>query len=261
VYSRATDITRTWEVTTRARARYAAVIAGHLMFTAFCAEHGIDLSERIESVIVALYECALRQQNSALSPADTFRLRIRQMLTDGRVSIMGRPMVGPDGMEDEQFSDPRVLREIEQADGTTEVVRELPKQVQSLSDLGVRLQNNSAVPANKNMLPSGFLIPPRSSRGPAGKSPFRGKWTVIIPVKDQKFANLCQAMTDYSRNRDGEIFRPTDVLRALDQEGKGCKSRIRVQHSPDPDVWRKVPASTVVEIDCSWLFDAVESEA
>ncbi|MFI0487642.1 hypothetical protein [Actinomadura sp. 9N215] len=260
LYARATDVTRTWNVSSRSRDRYAAVLAGHLIFAEFCAERGIDLSERIEAVTAALHDCALNQQNSSLSPADLFRLRLRQMLTDGRISIMGRPMVGPDGMEDEQFSDPRVLREVPQDDGTTEVVRELPKEVRSLSDLGVRLQNSSALPANKNQNVSGYLIPPRTGGGRAGKSPFRGKWTVIIPVKDQKFANLCHAMTEYSRNRDGETFRPQDVMRSLDTERKGCKSRIRVQYSPDAQVWKKVPASTVIEIDCSWLFDAIESE-
>lgn len=257
LYDRALSITKQWDVSARSASRYAAVLAGHYAFAEFCAERGIDVSGQIERATDALRECAQRQTAASMPLADLFRLRLRQMLTDGRVAFLGRPTLGPDGAEEQPYSDPRILEKVgELEDGEIEFRRVLPAGV-NLSDLGVAIVKGAAVPSMNARL-AGFVRPPLNNPG-RNTNPLKKKWAILITRSDQRWANLCHALTEYSRTRDGQQFRPEDVERSLAQEQVGFRVKSRYHTAEDLNVVKKYRNTQwLMEIDCSWLFASTE---
>ncbi len=253
-YEKAAEITRLWPVSSRTKERYTAVIAGNYMFEVFCAEQGIDATARITRAIESLQRCAVNQTQSSVSLAEAFRVRLRQMLTDKKVCFMGPPTVGPDGTIDNPYSQPYTIK-IEKTPDEQEIVKRiLPPNVTSLEELGAINYQNNVIPA-PNAQVRGYVIPPRGETGKAG-SPLKTEWVIVLPTL--RFTNLCEDLTAYSRLRDGQIFRPNDVIESLMQEEtyRGGKARIRVATSPDPAI--KINATSNVEIDCKWLFSSIE---
>ena len=105
---RAREETGTWDVESRYRDRYAALVAGHYAFGLFCESHDINAGEVISAAIKALQSCALRQAENTISPALAFRKLARLMLGDERIAFTGPPNIDPDGSESSSWGDPRV---------------------------------------------------------------------------------------------------------------------------------------------------------
>lgn len=133
----------------------------------------------------------------------------------------------------------------------------MPPSIQTFDDLGLIMQGQTWAP-NPRATRYGYIIPPRDGKGAQAGSQRRRKWTVAIPI--QNFDNLCHALTEYSKTRGGQTFRPEDVIMSLEQIKMGSRERVRVLCNTDPEVSKKINQSRVIEIEHEWLFASDESE-
>lgn len=251
-------ITRQWSVSARTADYYAAVVAAHLIFRSFAAEHGADASTVVDTAITALRGCAERQTQSKLSPADLFRSRLRLAIADQRVSFAGRPLVNEDGQTVREYTSPFTYVTHE-ADEMGLVKRDecRPPEIGRLSQLGLIGKGGSGmVRTLTDVLPFGYVVAPTETKRNSRDT--SAKWQLMLTR--EQIERLADTLTKYSRDKDGCMFTPDSIRDLVTSLNVGSKDKRRMclnesgkERSQDSKKW-------VTVIDMEWLFAPLDDE-
>lgn len=254
-YDQAHNITGTWDVPARSSSRYAAVIAGHLMFKAWCVTRGVDITAEVDAAITALESNARRQASDNVPYADRFRRRLYAAIADQRVSFMGRPVHDPVSKAViRQYTHP--FPEVVTTDetGISTVNRETPKSVTDPSLFGMARKGKSVLTATGS-IPHGYVLPPAAKRRgrPAKNGSYdNSRWYVIID--DTQMERLARELTMYSRTLDGFEF-TADAIKEmvrLDQTIGETGFTKRVAVTPDGVETGPRQRNTLISVE--WLY-------
>lgn len=220
--------TETWGVPARTTKRYAALVAGHLMFKRYCESHDVDITAKVKRAIAALRECARRQSQSAVPLCEQFAKDLRAAIINHYVSYPGPP---PDDIplnpaHAGAYGEPGYWDESgREADGTPIKRRIYPEGIGN-DELGLMLsnagQNATAIPHSKSVW-FGWLIPPRvDAMGRPASEPLLYKW--LCAHKQENFAELCKKLS-----RDNKSYDPDTVMRSMQEMGVGNTTRVTIR--------------------------------
>jgi hypothetical protein len=237
LYDKALDVTSSWRVDSRRADRYASAITGLYAFQRFAtgrisARWAELLDERIKTGIAALETCA-KQQSNAMLPYDViFRQRVRELLTAQRIAFPGRPTARDDGSQDSEFTNPYITVALpdETGSGIPEVQLVFPPGINSPTELGMgraaEKTDRTARLESRTVICGYTRMPKESSGGHADE--YAREWTYVIPIDNGMLSLLCRELTSLSRNEDGRIFSPKDVISMLHETGNGKKGKTRI---------------------------------
>ena len=214
--------TETWGVPARTQEKYAAVVAGNLMFQRFSETHDVDVSIDVAAAIAALRDCARRQSLASVPLAEQFAEDVRAAIIGNRIAFPGPPELDPDGREAGSFGLPYIVIEETDENGITEKKRYCPltyRQLGLIMNNVDRERGPVPIPHNRSSIP-GFLLPPRADTGGHEGHPLMQGW--VIAIQKDELAELCRIIS-----RDGRTYRPADVIRSLTEMNPACGARAK----------------------------------
>jgi hypothetical protein len=223
----ADEYANTWGVSARVASSYAVLIAGNQMFGRFAAEHEIDIDDQIARAIAALRKCALAQEETAIPMAAQFRDAVKSAAINHKLAFPGPPRFNEDGSQAANHSEPWLK--------ATNGEITLPAGIE-INDLGMNVSGGiAAVDPRAHVF--GYLLPPRTGRGPKG-DPITRVWRIVF--RPDYFAEMCASISrEIHYNAD-------DVIRSLAEINRGGQIRMRFEG--------KKNAERVIAVEAEWLL-------